>query len=40
MDPIAHPSLFFRKAGENDESTSLGSFLSKIVTSYYFSYFL
>lgn len=31
-DPIAHPSLFFRKVGEFDESTSLGNFVVKVVS--------
>jgi len=31
MDPITHPSHFFRKMGEYDESTSLGFFAYKVV---------
>jgi hypothetical protein len=31
MDPISHPSLFFRKVGDPDDTTSLASFHSKIV---------
>ena len=32
MDPIAHPSFFFRKIGEYDHNTSLGGFVQKVVS--------